>query len=64
VVFFIDPALDKDGAMDDVTTITLSYTFFNKGSSDLDKTMEDFYNTSAGAVPADKTAKTQSSSVR
>ncbi|HTK83527.1 MAG TPA: cytochrome c oxidase assembly protein [Patescibacteria group bacterium] len=64
VVFFIDPALDKDHAMDDVTTITLSYTFFNKGSSDLDKTMEDFYNTSAGAVPADKTAKTQSSSVR
>lgn len=64
VVFFIDPALDKDRAMDDVTTITLSYTFFNKGSSDLDKTMEDFYNTPAGAVPAAKTAKTQSSSVR
>ena len=44
VVFYVDPAMDKDGGMDDVTHITLSYTFFKTGSSDLDKAVEDFYN--------------------
>lgn len=44
VVFYVDPAMDDDRAMDDVTHITLSYTFFRAGSSDLDKAAEGFYN--------------------
>lgn len=44
VVFFIDPALDDDPDMADVNVITLSYTFFETGSSDLDKALEGFYN--------------------
>ena len=44
VVFYVDPAMDKDDSMDDVTHITLSYTFFKTGSSDLDNAVEGFYN--------------------
>jgi len=35
VTFFIDPEIVNDRAMDDVTTITLSYTFFNQGEEAL-----------------------------
>ena len=61
VTFFVDPALDKDRTMNDVTTITLSYTFFNKGSSDLDKSIEDFYN---APVTASESKAAKSPSVR
>ena len=44
VVFYVDPAMDEDRAMDDVTTITLSYTFFESNTKTLDEAMEDFYN--------------------
>ena len=53
VVFYVDPALDEDPDMADLTTITLSYSFFRRDSSDLDRALEDFYNQpSASAVPA------------
>lgn len=44
VVFFIDPKFNEDPEMDDVSTITLSYTFFRTESEELDKAMEAFYN--------------------
>src|SRR5690606_38020464 len=44
VVFFIDPEILKDRDMDDVNTITLSYTFFRKNSAELESAKEKFYN--------------------
>lgn len=44
VVFYIDPKMAEDREMDDVTSITLSYTFFPADSEELDKAMEAFYN--------------------
>lgn len=42
VVFFIDPKLDKDPNMTDITNITLSYTFFQTDTPELEKAMDDF----------------------
>ncbi len=44
VTFFIDPEILKDRDMDDVNTITLSYTFFRKNSAELEAAKEKFYN--------------------
>lgn len=44
VVFYIDPSIADDPNMEDVTTITLSYNFFQSNSSELDDAMETFYN--------------------
>lgn len=44
VAFFIDPAIEQDSDLDDVTSITLSYTFFRKDSKDLENALEKFYN--------------------
>jgi len=44
VLFYVDPAMDDDPNMDDVNTITLSYTFFNADDEELDEALEAFYN--------------------
>ena len=44
VLFYIDPSIADDPNMEDVTTITLSYNFFQSDSSELDAAMETFYN--------------------
>lgn len=44
VVFYIDPKMNDDPTMEDVKTITLSYTFFPAESEELDKALEAFYN--------------------
>ncbi len=44
VVFYIDPSIADDENMDDVKSITLSYSFFKSDSSELDSALEEFYN--------------------
>ncbi|MFN3700553.1 MAG: cytochrome c oxidase assembly protein [Alphaproteobacteria bacterium] len=44
VLFYIDPAFNDDPYMNDVTTITLSYTFFRAESEELESALEAFYN--------------------
>lgn len=43
VMFYVDPAMNEDPNMDDVKTITLSYTFYKAESQELDNATEDFY---------------------
>ena len=45
VVFYVDPKMAEDREMDDVSTITLSYTFFPAASAEYDKAFEAFTNT-------------------
>ncbi len=44
VLFYVDPALDEDPNMDDVSNITLSYSFFKTESPELEQALEAFYN--------------------
>lgn len=44
VVFYIDPELDRDPQLKDLKSITLSYSFFKADSPELEKALEDFYN--------------------
>ncbi len=50
VVFFIDPAMDKDPDMRDVGIITLSYTFYKADSKELEDALEGFYNSERPAI--------------
>jgi len=44
VMFYIDPEMDQDPNMKDVTVITLSYTFYQSETEELESAMEGFYN--------------------
>lgn len=50
VVFYIDPKIDEDESMEDVKTITLSYSFFPAESEELDEALEAFYNDENTAI--------------
>jgi len=50
VLFYVDPAMAHDPAMEDVTTITLSYTFFRAESEELDEALENYYNGETGDI--------------
>ncbi len=52
VTFYIDPAFASDPNMEDVSVITLSYTFFKADSAELEQAMEAFYNSGAEDVKA------------
>ena len=44
VVFYVDPKMAEDRSMDDVSVITLSYTYYKSESDALDSAMEVFYD--------------------
>ncbi|MEO1475736.1 MAG: cytochrome c oxidase assembly protein [Pseudomonadota bacterium] len=52
VVFFIDPNLDEDRLMDSVSTITLSYTFYEMDNAPIESVASSPNETSQVALPA------------
>lgn len=52
VMFYLDPKFAEDPNMEDVSTVTLSYTFFKADSAELEQAMEAFYNSPTQDVKA------------
>lgn len=48
VTFFIDPKIMDDPNMNDVKTITLSYTFYQHDSPEMEKAVKKFYSSPNG----------------
>ena len=44
VLFYVDPAFADDPHMEDVSLITLSYTFYHTESDALEKALEEYYD--------------------
>ena len=57
VAFYVDPEIMKDRNLEDVTVITLSYTFFKSQDQKVDATVETPLRSAAGETAA-KTPKT------
>ena len=55
VYFYVDPTMDDDPNLDDVTTITLHYAFYPTESDTLDEAIEDYYR-SIESIGEDETA--------
>lgn len=52
VYFFLDPAMDADRGLDDVETVTLSYTFYPAKSDSLDEAIEEYYRSAEATTAA------------
>ncbi len=50
VMFFVDPSMNDDPDMEDVTSITLSYTFYPAESKALEAALDAFYNEDSPAI--------------
>ena len=40
VIFFVDPLMDEEERLDDITTLTLSYTFWESGDAGMYETVD------------------------
>ncbi|MAE50367.1 MAG: cytochrome c oxidase assembly protein [Micavibrio sp.] len=50
VMFFIDPKMNDDPNMNDVKVITLSYTFYEAETEELESAIQDFYNNESDGI--------------
>ena len=50
VMFFVDPKMNDDPNMNDVKVITLSYTFYQAETEELESAIEGFYNDQSDGI--------------